>query len=134
MTGIDPLRSLTLAAILGRMGRRLAFGLITLSGCAHTALGTADVFAAPSRFVGQTVRVCGYMIDSANIVESPNRDDETRRGGLSIDGKGPLNLRYRGGLCVEGDVTYRGCATGPAICTDAAFDYGIRVRRVVRYG
>jgi hypothetical protein len=102
----------------------LAYGV-----SAHTPIASPDVFRHPSRFVGQTVQVCGYMIDSANILESANRDDPTRRGGLVIAAKGPLDLRYRGPLCVEGDLTYIGCLSGRVICTDAAFDYGIRVHR-----
>ena len=72
------------------------------------------------------------MIDSANIVESANRDDAQHRGGLVIAAKGPLNPLYRGPLCVEGDITYVGCISSPVICTDAAFDYGIRVERRIR--
>ena len=102
-----------------------------LVACAHTSAASTEVYRAPSIFVGRTVQVCGYMLDSANIVESANRDDKTHDGGLSISAKGPLNLRHRGPLCVEGEVTYVGCASGPVICTDAAFDYGIRIRRVL---
>ena len=85
----------------------------------------------PSRFVGQTVEVCGYMIDSANIVESADRDDIKHRGGLSIDSRGPLNSLHLGRLCVEGEITYRGCGTNRVICIDAAYECGIRVHRVI---
>ena len=94
----------------------------SLSGCAHAPLASADVFGAPSRFVGQTVQLCGFVIDGANIVESADRHDDERRGGLSIAAKGPLDLQHRGRLCVEGEVTYVGCASGNLICTDAAYD------------
>jgi hypothetical protein len=105
------------------------FLVLVLGSCAHDQTASADVFQTPSQFVGQTVRVCGYMIDSANIVESADREDQRRAGGLVIAAKGPLNLLHRGPVCVEGELTYVGCATGPVICTDAAFDYGIRVQR-----
>ena len=105
---------------------------LVLSGCVHTPLASDDVYRTPSRFVGQTVQACGYMIDSSNIVESQDRDDEKHRGGLSIAAKGPLNLRHRGPVCVEGDVIYMGCGTRLVICIDTAFEYGIRVRRVIR--
>jgi len=46
--------------------------------------------------------------------------------------KGPLDLRFRGKLCVEGELSYMGCETGPDICTGAAFDYGVEIRRVLK--
>jgi len=103
----------------------------SLLACAHHSSARNPVFVHPEQFVNLSTRVCGYMIDSSNIVESEDRNDTGRRGGLSIQESGPLNPLHRGRICVEGQVVYLGCQTGPVACFDIAFDYGIRIRRVV---
>jgi hypothetical protein len=113
--------------------RNLLVLTLILTGCAHGSVPRSEVYSTPERFVGQAVRVCGYMIDSSNILESDDRNERERNGGLSIREKGPLNLLHRGRVCVEGEVSYWGCATGPVICTDAAFDYAISITRVLEY-
>lgn len=82
------------------------------------------------RYVGQVVSVCGYIVDSANIVESADSEDRIRSGGLSIAEKGPLPPLYRGRTCVEGEIVHLGCATGARICLEAIYDYAIKIRRV----
>jgi hypothetical protein len=107
-----------------------SLALVIVAACAHPSNASSELFRTPARFVGQTVKVCGYMNDSSNIVESDDRDDVKHSSGLSIEENGPLNLRHRGPVCVEGEITYRGCGTAHVICIDAAYEYGIRVRRV----
>lgn len=104
---------------------------LCLLACTHYPPARSVVFANPERFVNLPAHVCGYMIDSSNIVESPDRNDTARRGGLSIAEKGPLDPRRRGRVCVEGQIVYLGCETGPVACFDVAFDYGIRVRSII---
>ena len=72
------------------------------------------------------------MIDSPNIFESPDRNDRSHPRGIFIVDRGPLALPQGGRVCVSGTIKYMGCETGPAICTDAAFDYGIVIDRVMR--
>ena len=117
-----------------RMTASLCSLFVLVSACTYPNDAYAGLYQAPARFVGQTVEVCGYMIDSSNILWTADRTDTKRRGGFSIDGKGPLNRLYRGHLCVEGEITYVGCGNGTVVCTDAAYEYGIRVRRVISYG
>jgi len=99
------------------------------SACVGTPATREPAFVRPDAFIGRSARVCGYMIDSANIVESPHREEWDRRGGLSIKERGPVDPFYRGRLCVEGSISFMGCETGPVICTDAAFDYAITITR-----
>ena len=114
------------------MNIRLVLFLALLStGCTTASAARNPVFATPDLFVDRRVHVCGYMIDSSNIVESRSRNDRVHSGGVSIIEKGPLNLLHRGRVCVEGTISRIGCETGPDLCTDAAFDYGIRIQRVL---
>ena len=100
---------------------------VSLVSCVAGSAARDDIFVNPSRYLGRQVDLCGYMIDSANIVEAEDRDDAARRGGFSIADKGPLNLLHRGPICVVGEIIYIGCQTGDVVCTDAFFDYGIRI-------
>lgn len=108
-----------------------AASLLVMS-CTAPAATRNPVFTTPEKLSSQLVIFCGYMIDSANIIESADREDRRHRGGVSIMDKGPLDLRFRGKLCVEGELSYMGCETGPDICTGAAFDYGVEIRRVLK--
>ena len=104
---------------------------ILLSGCATNVSARSDVFSRPANYLEHPVSICGYMIDSANIFEGRTRRARQRLGGLSILARGPLDLRYRGRLCVDGHIEYMGCETSQTvICTDAVFDYGIRITRI----
>lgn len=91
-----------------------------------------DVFVHPARYLDREVRVCGYMIDSSNVLESRRRREWTRTSGLSIRRGGPLRLLFRGRACVAGVISYLGCETSRTIvCVDTAFDYAIDIRRVI---
>jgi hypothetical protein len=114
------------------MRRRVSVLLFAaLASCANGRTIYDPFFLNVSQFSGRTVSVCGYMIDSYNIFESPKRDDYNHRAGLSIITTGPLKLPHKGRICVEGSIEYIGCQTGPLICVDEAFDYGIRIIRVL---
>lgn len=102
-----------------------------LLACIHHPSARNPAFANPEQLVNLSTQVCGYMIDSSNIVESRDPNDASRRGGLSIAASGPLDPLHRGLVCVEGQIVYIGCETGPVACVDIAFDYGIRIQRVV---
>jgi hypothetical protein len=102
-----------------------------LAGCAHAPPVRSDVYVNSERYINRLVSVCGYIVDSANMVESSDREDRTRSGGLSIINKGPLKPLYRGRTCVEGKIVQLGCASGPRICLEAIFDYAIEIHRVI---
>jgi len=70
------------------------------------------------------------MINGSNILESGSRREWNRTSGLSIRDGGPLDLRFRGRVCVEGTISHLGCGPG-GDCTGAAFDHAISVRRVL---
>jgi hypothetical protein len=108
----------------------LFFVLLWLCSCVHSGSPRSDIYVHPEQYVGQSVSVCGYIVDSANIVESADREDRTRRGGLSIVERGPLNPLRRGWTCLEGEIVHFGCGSGPRICLEAVFDYAIKIRRV----
>lgn len=116
--------------MMKQLGPLLSITCLLLA-CIHHPSVRNPVFANPEQFVHLPAQVCGYMIDSSNIVESRNPDDASRRGGLSIAESGPLDPLHRGLVCVEGQIVYIGCETGPVACVDIAFDYGIRIRRVL---
>ncbi|HEX8214803.1 MAG TPA: hypothetical protein VF582_04950 [Allosphingosinicella sp.] len=100
----------------------------------HTGAGAGErnpLFVSPSQFAGREVEVCGW-VDGPNLLESADRRHWSRRGGISITDRGPLDRRYEGFACVSGTVEYLGCETG--LCTGAAFDYAIRIRRVTSQG
>jgi hypothetical protein len=105
---------------------------LLLASCVSSASERSGIFVNPQQFVNQSAIVCGFMLDSSNIFETDDDEDDSRPGGLSIAEKGPLNLLHRGRICVEGEIIYMGCQTSTTvICTDAAFDYGIRIHRVL---
>jgi hypothetical protein len=109
----------------------LALTAAALVGCTHPSSERSRVYVSPEQFLAQLVEVCGSMIDSSNILESARRGEQRRVGGLSINEMGPLNPLHRGRICVEGQISYIGCATGPVVCLEGAFDYAISVRRVI---
>jgi hypothetical protein len=90
----------------------------------------SDIFVHPGNYVGKPVNVCGYILDGSNIIEGKSYSHPRLTGGLSILEMGDVGFRYKGHICVEGVIEYAGCETGDVVCTDAAFDYGIKVRKV----
>src|SRR5215207_8148914 len=108
----------------------LVFASLLTCNCAHKLPPRSGVYVHPEQYVGQLVRVCGYIVDSSNIVESADSEDHVRGGGLSIAEKGPLKPLHRGWIC-EGEIVNIGCATGPRICLEAIYDYAIKIRSVV---
>ena len=107
--------------------------MAVVAGC-HTlpsAIG-ASVFQNPAQFLGQSVRVCGYLIGPANILQRRNDVNV----GLSIDGgvhaRELAQLAERAPVCLAGIISYIGCDTDPkVICTDAAFDYMMHVAEIL---
>ena len=116
-------RNRTVAARAVPLGAALV--LLMASGCASVS-GRNPVFVNPASFVGETVQVCGWF-DGPNILE--NRDDWAHGGGVSIIDRGPLDQRFEGRACVEGTLEFMGCET--QVCTDAAFEYAIRITRLL---
>lgn len=102
-------------------------GIAVCVACTHPVTTRNPVFANPPGFVGQEVEVCGY-IDGPNILESADREDWVRTGGISIVTRGPLDSQFEGPICVAGILEYLGCER--EVCTGAAFDYAIRISRV----
>ena len=96
-------------------------------GCA-TVPARNPVFVDPAKFVGEDVEICGWF-DGPNILESRNREDWAHTGGVSITDRGPLAQGFSGYACVEGALGFLGCET--QLCTGAAFEYAIRITRVV---
>lgn len=105
--------------------------LLLVSSCTHPLPTRSDIYVHPEQYVGRVVSVCGYIVDSANMVESADSEDRTRPGGLSIADRGTLDPLHRGRICVEGEIVHLGCASGSRICLEAVYDYAIKIRRVV---
>lgn len=108
----------------------LFLATLLICSCKHSRLPRSDVYMSPEIYLGKLVSLCGYIVDSANMVESIDSEDRTRRGGLSIVEWGPLERLHRGWTCVEGEIVHLGCASGPRICLEAVYDYAIKIRRV----
>ena len=104
---------------------------LLVCSCTHSLAPRSDIYVHPAKYKDQNVKLCGYVVDSANIFESADSEDHTRDGGLSIAERGPLDPLHRGWTCVEGEIVEFGCATGPRICLEAAYDYAIKVRHVI---
>lgn len=103
------------------------FSLVYCAACTPTVTRN-PVFVSPADYLNQEVQVCGY-VDGPNILESRDRRKWSRTGGVSIVARGPLDQRFEGRVCVVGLLEYIGCAT--ETCTGAAFDYAIRIIRVL---
>ena len=109
-----------------------ALPLAAVASCQTPLLASSSsVFANPASYVGQRVMVCGRLGGTANIYEEPSGR------GLSINsaggGFGPLLVRLGEGarVCLTGNISYLGCQTDDRIiCTDAAFDYVLHLKRV----
>jgi hypothetical protein len=101
--------------------------LLSCSACTHQ-WARNPAFVNPASYLGREVQVCG-PVDGPNILETADHRRWSQTGGISIIERGPLDQRFRGHACVIGTLEYMGCQT--EICTGAAFDYAIRIRRVV---
>ncbi len=106
----------------------------TLTVCACVSAGTAgnlNVFRNPQSFVGQQVRLCGYIRDAfedGNIWASRRAMDEDGLGlGFVSDrdpeAPGPWHEQTR---CVTGEIVRSGCAE-ENICFWSHFPYALRV-------
>ena len=102
--------------------------LIPLSACVTETMVPSDILLHPSLYADRTVQLCGYMLDSTNLFASS--DGIHPRGGISIGNPGPLNLKQRGYVCLEGKLRYVGCNTGNVFCTHSVFDYAIDISKV----
>lgn len=117
-----------------KINRKVAYPLITIIGlttvaCASNTSSNFDAFDNPQNYLGEKIRVCGRMVDSANLVQIDKKTSDKNLQGFVIVGNRPTSNRLpRGKLCVEGLVVFIGCQTGDVVCTDAAFDYGIEIQ------
>jgi hypothetical protein len=101
------------------------------TACGHIPNSSQSVFSHPEIYSGSSAIVCGHIIDDANIVESDNRDEDLKSGGISIKNRGPLRNNFRGYACMQGKISYIGCKSGDMICTDQAYDYALTVEKVL---
>lgn len=101
---------------------------ILVSACAGRA-NRNPIFVSPERYNGNLVRLCGY-IDGPNLFESRDRRNLANTAGISIISRGPLRQSFRGNACVEGRLEFFGCESD--VCNGAAFEYAIRIQRVMR--
>jgi hypothetical protein len=85
-----------------------------------------------SQFVDKEVGVCDNLIDDSNLVEVSAPWRANNESGLAIVERGPLQRFKRGRACVKGLVVHTGCTDGSRICLDWGFNYGIRIREVIR--
>lgn len=102
--------------------------LAHLAGACNGPASRNPVFVNPASYLGRAVQVCGY-VDGPNILESRDRRDWAMTSGVSILERGPLPPLFEGDACVEGPIEHLGCET--QICTGAAFEYAIRINRIV---
>jgi hypothetical protein len=105
--------------------------LVACAGGGRVSAGS-DVFRNPAEFVGQTVRVCGYIHDrfeDQNIWVSRRVIAEPKGPGLGfISGKNsvkPSRWDNRE-TCVTGRVEKTGCAE-TMICNWSSFPYALRL-------
>jgi len=93
---------------------------------------SAAIFASPSKYVDQHVVVCGYLSGVSNILQTRGDVDK----GLSIligEELAPRvrRLSQRTRACLRGKIEHVGCGSGSVICTDWAYEYAIRVNRIL---
>jgi hypothetical protein len=103
-----------------------------LTACATlTSDKTPNAFQAPQTYLHKQTTVCGYL-SGATTIRPKRQEIET---GLNLDANRfatqLLAIGEAKKVCVSGPISYMGCANDPnVICTDAAFDYNIRVDSV----
>ncbi len=99
---------------------------IFLASCQHTKTNDPDAFLNPETLLGERIKACGVKSDIANF--SPVMLDDGRKlEGLSIVNHGTLDPSKRGRLCFAGTIVQLGCGTNEILCTDWAFEYGIKI-------
>jgi hypothetical protein len=93
---------------------------------------SSDVFHNPQNYVGQTVRVCGYIHDAfedQNIWISRRVIHEPQGPGLGFisesNASGPSQWNNRD-TCVTGRIERSGCGI-ELICSASNFPYAVRV-------
>ena len=136
MTAFDPLRSLEVANVNGRrhpisMGNPGVIGVVIFTalaaGCASSgADDLARVAQQPASFVGQTVRVCGY-------VRNAHEDHgiwRSKRAHSSLDmpilGLIPTkDTPHAVSACIKGEIVRTGCGE-ELICLDANVPFALR--------
>lgn len=112
------------------MKNRLLFAIvggILIGSCAHRVIQAPDVFISPQSYLGRTVAACGFIQDGSTIRLRRNEIVQ----GLNIVDRGPVKPLFRGSICLIGKIEYNGCKK-QNICTDWAYDYGIRISRELR--
>ena len=132
-------RSLSKCAPRGRplMSKATVFTALCMAVVVAGCMGdkrrsiSAQVFEDPARFVGQSVRMCGYIRDrfeDANIWISRRAEREPQGLGLGFvsDDVSHRPTKWDNRVtCVTGRIERRGCGEGRTICTDSTFAYAI---------
>jgi hypothetical protein len=92
---------------------------------------SAAIFRHPDAYAGRNVEICGYLADTANLLEAKGRFER----GLSLERQArALGQRLRDRkprTCLEGKVVRFGCGE-EELCLDWAYPWGIIVRSVAR--
>lgn len=70
---------------------------ITFTACATAPFAGDRVFADPQAHAGETVRFCG-RIGADGLMRAEDGSGQA----LIIADRGPVNLAFTGGICVEG--------------------------------
>lgn len=107
--------------------------VVCLVGCqSPAALQGATVYEAPDGFLGQNVRVCGYLDGASNIYrDDPAVERDDFPVGLSvIDEAGVFpGVPSQTRACLVGTVVRLGCGV-ELLCNEWAYEYDIRVKAV----
>jgi hypothetical protein len=106
---------------------------LTVWACASGGSTSAnlDVFRNPQNFLGQQVRLCGYIRDAfedSNIWVTRRALDEDGLGlgflsDRALQAPGPWHAQTR---CVTGEIVYTGCAK-ENVCGWSNFPYALKV-------
>jgi len=104
--------------------KKMIISIIVLSSCSHHQ----KPLEVTKLFEGQVISVCGQKIGSSNLLIAKS-SPYAKFNGFSIADHGPTLPSGNKAICVEAAVTYLGCETGPMLCTDWAYDYGIKINR-----
>ncbi|WP_156811949.1 hypothetical protein [Robiginitomaculum antarcticum] len=112
--------------------------LCACSGVSKVSL-EEEIFLTPEKFVGDTPKVCGYVIYSSedhNFYPSKN-ELRDREFGLGVT-QGKLSEKYLESLdgryvCLSGRLYKRGCGRD-LICTDSTHEFALEVDGVRKKG
>lgn len=104
------------------------------AGCADGQRGaiSAAVFRDPGRFLGQSVRICGYIHDRAEdaniwISRGARREPHGLGLGFYFDDAARRPTKWDDRFtCVIGRIERPGCGK-EMMCTQSSFEYGIRL-------